>query len=186
MELKETNDTREFLTKFPINSASRVVDKLFYGDQTKKADFAQVIQRARDIGLYDIVIDDGGHTSGCIISTIENLLLTVVKPGGLLVIEDMHTFTSESYTSDSPKSHLSFFQELLEDQLRLAVKAGGGVLNHPELSPAISSVDCMSELCVITRRAEDPGDDWLNIYRDCMGTLKCDCGYLGEQTGDCV
>jgi len=188
MELEETEATKVFLSKYPVTSDSRIVNNLFYGDQTKKADLSKVIQHAQDIGLYDVVIDDGGHTSACIITTIEEVLLTMVKPGGILVIEDMHTFMSNQYISDSPPGghHASFFKELLEDQLRLAVKAGGSFLNHPKLSMEISSVDCMSELCIITRRESNHDDEWHRIYGDCVGVGRCDCGVLAEDEGRCI
>ena len=162
------------------------MDNLFYGDQTSPVAFSEVIQRAKDIGMYDIVIDDGGHTTLCIITTVHELLLTVVKPGGMLIIEDMHTFSNPKYTSYSGGNHLHFFQELVEDQLRMAVRAGRGVLKHPELSLEISSVDCMRELCIVTRKATPQLDDlWFPVYKDCIGTPKCDCGVV-EGGGNCI
>lgn len=57
------------------------------GDQTDKA-------RLREIGLehgpFDIVIDDGGHTMD-MQQTSLGVLFSFVKPGGVYIIEDLHT-----------------------------------------------------------------------------------------------
>jgi hypothetical protein len=41
-------------------------------------------------GPFDIIIDDAAHTSEDIITTFE-LMLPFVKPGGMYIIEDLHT-----------------------------------------------------------------------------------------------
>lgn len=58
-----------------------------------------------DIGPIDIVLDDGGHTYDQQITTTE-MLLTSIKDGGLLVIEDTHT----SYLTGFGPKRYSFIE----------------------------------------------------------------------------
>ncbi|MFV2109773.1 class I SAM-dependent methyltransferase [Micromonospora sp. LOL_015] len=57
------------------------------GDQ---ADPAFLIDLARRYGPFDIVIDDGSHVSSHVITAF-NALFPYVRPGGVYVIEDLHT-----------------------------------------------------------------------------------------------
>ena len=68
-------------------------DTKFWDDLTKK------------VGLIDVVLDDGGHTYEQQIITTE-CLLTSMKNGGILVIEDTHTSYMDGF---GPKSK-SFIQ----------------------------------------------------------------------------
>jgi hypothetical protein len=73
--------------------------EIFVGSQSDEAFW----QYFRDtVGPVDIVLDDGGHTFEQQVVTTENLL-TTIKDGGLLVVEDTHT----SYMAKGfgPKSH---------------------------------------------------------------------------------
>jgi len=61
--------------------------EVFIGDQSDPA-FLESVAAAR--GPFDIVIDDGGHTSRQQIISLETLT-PHVKDGGLYVVEDTHT-----------------------------------------------------------------------------------------------
>lgn len=61
--------------------------KIFIGDQEDRG-FLHLLQK--EIGLIDIVIDDGGHYSQQQISTFKGLFPYVAKDG-IYLVEDLHT-----------------------------------------------------------------------------------------------
>ena len=60
---------------------------------------------------YDIIVDDGSHTSEDIIKSFSNLF-TLIKNGGIYVIEDMHTSYFHSCNNGlyAPHSANTFFK----------------------------------------------------------------------------
>lgn len=61
--------------------------EIFIGDQENRK-FLQEIRSK--IGPIDLLIEDGGHKSGQQIATFEEFF-PMIKPGGLFLIEDLHT-----------------------------------------------------------------------------------------------
>lgn len=61
--------------------------KIFIGDQADRQFLRKI---AKKIGPIDIVIDDGGHYPHQQIATFEEFY-PLVKPGGVFLIEDLHT-----------------------------------------------------------------------------------------------
>lgn len=61
--------------------------KVFIGDQEDRSFLRSI---AKEIGPIDVLIDDGGHTMGQQIATFE-VMYQHVKPGGVFLIEDLHT-----------------------------------------------------------------------------------------------
>ena len=173
----EQKNADAFHDKFPT-----VADKIFIGDQGDDAVLQRVISDGG--GNYDIIVDDGSHWTTHQVKFVKHFL-PHVKPGGLLVIEDVHTFYSVEHQGN-PRGRnghvhspfLRLIRELVEDQFMLAVKADcdPSTLYHPELSPMIGSVDVMRELVVITRYKPDSWDD---EYGACVGTRNCACGKEG-------
>lgn len=60
--------------------------RIFIGDQSNK-DFLKTV--VDEIGHFDIIIDDGGHTSGQQITSF-NSLFPHLKYGGVYLVEDLH------------------------------------------------------------------------------------------------
>lgn len=89
--------------------------KIFQGSQVDKNFLEQVTS---EIGLLDIIIDDGSHQQEHIIETFK-LLFPKLKPGGVYVIEDLQTSYLEDFGGDSknlanPKTGMNFFKSLTD------------------------------------------------------------------------
>ncbi|WP_375424543.1 class I SAM-dependent methyltransferase [uncultured Friedmanniella sp.] len=67
--------------------------KVFVGDQSDRAFLAEI---AAEIGPIDVLIEDGGHRPEQQIATFE-IFYPKVKPGGVFLIEDLHTSYWPSY-----------------------------------------------------------------------------------------
>ena len=80
------------------------------GDANDPAVVEQVLQRAP---VFDLIIDDGSHTSGDIVKTF-TLYFQHLADGGLFVAEDLHCSYWEQYQGGlyDPYSSLSFFKRL--------------------------------------------------------------------------
>ena len=83
------------LTGFDINPACTQFEDpsrgihIVTGSQLKSGDIVKVCQ---DFGPFDIIVDDGGHTTEMMIISFELLFnLECMKNGGVFVIEDTHT-----------------------------------------------------------------------------------------------
>jgi hypothetical protein len=67
--------------------------KFIKGDQTKIQDLHKCIENE---DLFDIIIDDGGHTMKQQQITF-GYLINYVKPGGIYILEDLHTSFNSNY-----------------------------------------------------------------------------------------
>jgi hypothetical protein len=75
--------------------------EIFIGSHSDKKFWDLFLEQVLEI---DFVLDDGGHTFFQQITTVESLI-SVIKPGELIVIEDIHT----SYMIEfAPKLGLTF------------------------------------------------------------------------------
>lgn len=91
-----------------------------YLDQGDKAALAAFIQETG--GSFDLIIDDGGHTMKQQITSFK-ALFPALKPGGIYVIEDLHTSYWRSYggggTASRPaetiNSATAFLKTLIDD-----------------------------------------------------------------------
>ena len=78
--------------------------QVFIGDQADRAFLHQVAQQ---IGRVDIVIDDGGHHPDQQIATFEEFY-PLIKPGGVFLIEDLHTSYWPKYSGGLNKPGTSW------------------------------------------------------------------------------
>jgi hypothetical protein len=88
--------------------------KVFIGDQ---ADRSFLRRLAKKIGPIDVLIDDGGHYPHQQIATFEELY-PLVKPGGVYLIEDLHTSYIPKYDGGlgRPGTFIEYAKPLI-DQL---------------------------------------------------------------------
>lgn len=82
-----------------INDCSRYDStgiKTFIADQSNRSDLSRFIDRSP--GPFDIIIDDGGHHMDQQQISL-GFMFKYLKPGGIYIIEDLHTSTPFYYNS---------------------------------------------------------------------------------------
>lgn len=127
---------------------------VFTGDQADTAFLADFIAKTTGNGqpLFDIIVDDGGHTMTQQLTSLEHLW-KIVKPGGIYFIEDLQTSYWEVYggdptTKDDKKvTAMKYIYQLVDDMMIDGKK-------HPEISAEIRSIDCMKEVCALIKKDE--------------------------------
>ncbi|PHH92480.1 hypothetical protein CDD83_7228 [Cordyceps sp. RAO-2017] len=145
-----------YFIEYDARCANKYRDKavnaqVYVGDQADVAFLEQVVADTTTEGLFDIIIDDGGHTMEQQTTSLEHLW-PVVKPGGLYVIEDLQTSYWPDYGGDpstrNPAKHttMKYLYELLDDMM---IKRDSKPVSHDLLS-----VECMAEICALRKRYE--------------------------------
>tara|TARA_R100000951_G_scaffold105429_1_gene99223 strand:- start:667 stop:1299 length:633 start_codon:yes stop_codon:yes gene_type:complete len=82
------------------------------GDQTDQEFLSKVVG---EFGHFEVILDDGGHSSLQQIVSFETLF-PLLTPGGLYFIEDMHTsYVKGSRWDDHPQSGVDYFKGLVDD-----------------------------------------------------------------------
>ncbi|KAF7563234.1 hypothetical protein G7046_g892 [Stylonectria norvegica] len=123
--------------------------RVFTGDQADTDFLAQFSMNATEDGLFDVIIDDGGHTMNQQIVSLEHLW-KIVKPGGLYVIEDLQTSYWEQYGGDTSAEDaakyttMKYLFSLLDDMM-------AGWERKPS-SHDLQSLDCMAEICALKKK----------------------------------
>ncbi|RSL38367.1 hypothetical protein CEP53_014925 [Fusarium sp. AF-6] len=126
------------------NSNARIA----IGDQASVHFLNQFANESTKDGLFDVIVDDGGHGMVEQITSLEELW-KIVNPGGLYVIEDLQTSYREHWGGDSsgrdPRKHttMKYVYGLLDDMM-------AGWAKH-SISRSLESVDCMAEICVLRK-----------------------------------
>ncbi|RSL81289.1 hypothetical protein CEP52_010156 [Fusarium oligoseptatum] len=126
------------------NSNARIA----IGDQASVHFLNQFANESTKDGLFDIIVDDGGHGMVEQITSLEELW-KIVNPGGLYVIEDLQTSYREHWGGDSSgrdtRKHttMKYVYGLLDDMM-------AGWAKH-SISRSLESVDCMAEICVLRK-----------------------------------
>ncbi|GAB3479503.1 class I SAM-dependent methyltransferase [Azotobacter salinestris] len=136
--------------------------QLVVGDINQAATLDAVFNHSYD---FDIVIDDGSHTSRDIIQTFCKLF-PHLKQGGLYIAEDLHCSYWEKYQGGlyHPRSSMAFFKALadvlnfehwgLEQHSRERLLQPFGIT--PELSETLladlHSVEFVNSMCILSRR----------------------------------
>lgn len=131
---------------------------------------------------FDIIIDDGSHTSPDIIHTF-CLLFPLLKQNGIFIAEDLHCCYWSKWQGGlyQPRSAMAFFKALadvlnfehwgLEGHSRIQLLRPFGIT--PELTEdllaQIHSVEFVNSMCIITRR---PAEQNCLGQRRVAGTLE--------------
>lgn len=127
--------------------------QIFQGDQSDSEFLKEMVN---EIGLLDIVIDDGSHINSHVIKSFESLF-PCVKDGGLYIIEDLETSYLESYGGDSinlnnPNTSMNFFKSLIDYVNRKDLDISNNKLvNHEH---QISGFHFYENLIIIEKRVE--------------------------------
>ena len=118
------------------------------GDQ---ADVATLEGWVKDTqGGFDVIVDDGGDQNQTLAS-FTVLLQKALKPGGVIVIEDMHVSRRGHWRGTGPIM-LDVLRDWQESLLTRHVYSPNG--DHiPPMD--IKSIECMAEACIITKCVSD-------------------------------
>ena len=132
------------------------------GDANQPEVVQQVLQHAP---VFDLIIDDGSHTSGDIVRTF-TLYFQHLAEGGMFVAEDLHCSYWEQYQGGlyDPYSSLSFFKRLSDvighqhwgiERERKAILQGffghyGCDINEAVLA-TVHSVEFINSLCIVRK-----------------------------------
>lgn len=101
-------------------------------------------------GQFDFIIDDGGHTNVQIWNSFQVLFFDALKPGGTYFIEDLQVGRSPPYHAGGiPGSNGSALADALTEWVDQLVT--GGLMYRNALPPEISRIDCIHEMCAITK-----------------------------------
>lgn len=75
----------------------------------------EAFKRSFNDTKFDIILDDGSHINSDIITTFKNLY-SLVKPGGVYLVEDMHTSYWPGYEGGYRKkdSAIEFFKDVID------------------------------------------------------------------------
>ena len=84
--------------------------EIYIGSQSDTEFWEEFIE---NVGLIDVVLDDGGHTYEQQIITTESLLKSM-KNGGIIVIEDTHTSYMDGFGPKS-KSFIEYTKKLIDE-----------------------------------------------------------------------
>lgn len=80
---------------------------ILLGDQSVRADLESIIEKSYK--EFDIIIDDGGHMMHQQQITL-GTMFKYLKPGGVFVIEDLHTCGNPAYTRDGDTETLNMLR----------------------------------------------------------------------------
>ncbi|KAJ3279227.1 hypothetical protein HK104_001648 [Borealophlyctis nickersoniae] len=130
------------------NTHMRSEATFYNGDQADPVFLEHVIQKSG--GNFDVVVDDGGHTMQQQMVSFAHLF-PAVKPGGVYIIEDLHTSYLPPYHGDpdAVANHTNTTMEMIKLRLDNLHPAS----NTPRLPSAddILRIDCFAEICAFTK-----------------------------------
>ena len=86
--------------------------EIFIGDQSNEKFLKKVCKKVEDD--FDIIIDDGSHITGHQVITFE-YLFKKLNPGGVYVIEDIHTSYLKGFKKGSCKNIINYLKNRVED-----------------------------------------------------------------------
>lgn len=163
--------------------------ELVIGDINQPETLARIFSIA---SRFDIVIDDGSHTSSDIIQAFCNLFPRL-KQGGLFIAEDLHCSYWENYQGGlyHPHSSMAFFKVLadilnfehwgLECSREQLLRPFGitAALGEAVLAE-VHSVEFVNSMCIVTKRAAEENrlgkrhiagqEEWVYPIKHLQGT----------------
>ncbi|KAF4968438.1 hypothetical protein FZEAL_10396 [Fusarium zealandicum] len=119
------------------------------GDQADPSFLKEFSDESTKDSLFDVIIDAGGHSMEQQITSLEYLWKSV-KPGGLYVIEDLHTSYWEDFGGDpsarDTRKHttMKYVFALLDDLMAGWTKKS--------VSHGLESADCMAQICALRKK----------------------------------
>jgi len=116
------------------------------GDQTDTSFLEKVVER---FGLFDIIVDDGGHTTAQQTISFKYLYANGLKDGGVYVVEDLHSNYWPMY-QDAEQSFVDYGKSLV-DALHEPYLGNGTEYYFQEGKPEQLRSIKVSEFCADTQ-----------------------------------
>lgn len=123
--------------------------QVFVGDQANATFLRDFMAETTSNSLFDIIIDDGGHTMQQQITSLEVLWMAVM-PGGAYIIEDLQTSFWEQYGGDASsidlntKTTVKYLHAVVDEMMK-------GEVSTP-IGTDVQSVECMAEICCLQKQ----------------------------------
>ena len=123
---------------------------------------------ARELGPFDIIIDDGSHMSHHIIASL-NALFPHVRPGGMYVVEDLATAYWPTWGGDPDPSaqykSITMIKDLL-DGLHHQEQIRDGDAQPAATESTITGVHVYHNLALIEKglNTEQGAPEWLKAF----------------------
>jgi hypothetical protein len=125
------------------------------GDQSNKEDLQRIIDKS---GMFDVIIDDGGHTVKQQIVTIEHMFLNALAPGGIYFMEDITT-SYEYLIAESARAYLdygnmttpAYIANIIDDMHTSWYFKSKRIPRKTPLYPELLGIDCMRGICVFQK-----------------------------------
>jgi len=137
--------------------------KVFIGDQADRRFLRRI---AKKVGPIDVLIEDGGHHPAQQIATFEELY-PQVRPGGVFLIEDLHTSYFPTYSGGLGKAgtFIEYAKPLIDQLNAYHSREPGFVVD--ELTRTTGSIHCYDSVIVFEKESvPKPGrqDTGLNSW----------------------
>ncbi|KAK2010234.1 hypothetical protein LZ32DRAFT_660632 [Colletotrichum eremochloae] len=127
---------------------------IFYGNQSSVPFLHHVgVEVTSDTRLVDIIVDEGGHTMDQQTASLRELW-SYLRPGGVYFAENLQTSFVDDDGGDSTRTSLGkktfirWIHELVDDM----TSSPQGIPAKNAWSSEIASIDCMAEMCVLTKK----------------------------------
>lgn len=134
--------------------------RVFIGSQDNPAFLEEVAKQVAEFGGLDVLVDDGGHRMNQQLLTTQ-ILWPHIRPGGLLVMEDVHTSYRSEYggTLDAPSraEHTSAAPTTFLGKVNELIDTLNCDYSEEECDQELQAVHCYHHACVL-RKAQQESD----------------------------
>ena len=134
------------------------------GDQSKETVLNVWLNKMGD--NFDFIIDDGAHTNAAIWTSFQFLFYNALKPGGVYFIEDLHVNKADPWYGGGVHYGLSVIDILQDwmqqlvlrsfqptyDAMNATTRSNLGLAYKTELPQEVHRIDCVQDMCAITKR----------------------------------
>ena len=130
----------------------KLVKHLFIGDQSDLNFLKMVGEKG---GIYDIIVDDGGHTRKQQITSLIGLWPFIRSNGGIYVFEDIFTSFVEDFNDNPQESTIDLMAELMvllsnpnqKNYLNITINHHAKVIYQH-----LNSLICFSKICILIKK----------------------------------
>jgi demethylmacrocin O-methyltransferase len=141
-----------YIVAMDIENKSHYVNeqwRFVQGDQTLISDLSKCVEEEE---LFDIVLEDGGHTMKQQQVTF-GYLIDYIKPGGYYILEDLHT----SFRNDYRETDCQFSSYEMLKNIEKKIVPFSNYIDRTQQEHLLSKIDTIDIF------AKDPNDLWDSV-----------------------